>query len=281
MNNMKKRFKKIYIEITNKCNLNCSFCSKGIHPKREMTCQEFENVLLKIKDYTESIYLHIKGEPLLHSQFDDILSVCDKYDMKVKITTNGTLLNKNLNILLKHRISQINVSLHSENNMKDYFNNVFNSCDILSKKMTIIYRIWTLPTLDLTKISTEIVDKIILHYHLDETKKYDLKTKKNIKIEDNIYVDKDYEFIWPKEGNNENAHGTCLGTRNHIGILSNGDIVPCCLDCDGIIKLGNIFSDNLDEALNSIKFKEINEGFIKHQVVNSLCKNCSYRLRFK
>lgn len=168
---MKKRFKKIYIEITNKCNLNCSFCSKGILPKREMTCQEFENVLLKIKDYTESIYLHIKGEPLLHSQFDDILFVCDKFDMKVKITTNGTLLNKNLNILLKHRISQINVSLHSENNMKDYFNNVFNSCDILSKKMTIIYRIWTLPTLDLTKISTEIVDKIILHYHLDETKK--------------------------------------------------------------------------------------------------------------
>ena len=144
---MSKRFKKIYVEITNICNLSCFFCSKDSQLKQEMTVENFEIIINKIKDYTESIYLHVKGEPLLHSKLNEILDICDKNDIKVCITTNGTLLNKKKDILLKHHIKQINVSLHSENKIKDYFESVFNTCDELSIFSNIIYRIWTLPTL--------------------------------------------------------------------------------------------------------------------------------------
>ena len=115
------KFKKIYIEITNKCNLSCSFCSKDNREKQEMNVDKFKSVLDKISNYTESIYLHVKGEPLLHSHLEDILDICDKYNVKTCITTNGTLLKQKKNVLINHNIKQINVSLHSENNYPNYF----------------------------------------------------------------------------------------------------------------------------------------------------------------
>lgn len=273
-------FSKIYVEITNICNLSCSFCSKDNLPKREMSIEEFTMVIDKIKHYTKSIYLHVKGEPLLHRKLDEILDICDNNNIKVCITTNGTLLEKRKDLLLKHRIKQINVSLHSENNDKDYFSSVFNTSDILSKNTTIIYRIWTLASLDLNKTSTKIVDKIILHYKLDDKVICKIKKEKNIEIKNNIYLDKNFAFEWPKINNENSNKGTCLGTISHIGILSNGDVVPCCLDSSGIINLGNIFRDNMNEILNSELFIKIKKGFQEKKIVMPLCQSCTYRKRF-
>lgn len=277
---MSKIFSKIYIEITNNCNLNCSFCSIDTLPKKEMTSDEFKIVIEKIKNYTKSIYLHVKGEPLLHKDLDEILTICDDNNIVVNITTNGTLLDRRLEVLKKHRINKINVSLHSENRDKDYFEKVFASCDILLPKITIIYRIWTLSTLDLDKVSTIIVDKIKKHYNLSKEDLERIKKEKNIKIGNRLYIDKDYEFSWPTISNSKNNIGTCLGTRTHIAILSNGDVVPCCLDSNGIIKLGNIFEEEMDDIINSKLFISINEGFRKQKIICDLCKCCTYRNRF-
>ncbi len=273
------KFKKIYIEITNKCNLACSFCSIDNREKRDMSVDEFKMILDKVSNYTESIYLHVKGEPLLHSKLEDLLNVSDNYNVKVCVTTNGTLLKNKKSVLMKHNIKQINVSLHSENNYPDYFDNVFNTCDELSKKITIIYRIWTLD--DIKKISTKIVDKIINHYKLSTDVVNKIYGEKNINIADNIYLDKDIEFTWPNDSNEDYENiGTCYGTRSHIAILSNGIVTPCCLDSEGIIKLGNIFNDDLESILNSGLYKEIKTGFQNNKILHPLCRKCNYRLRF-
>ena len=277
---MSKRFAKIYVEITNVCNLSCSFCSKSHLPKREMSVDEFKIVVDKIKNYTDSVYLHVKGEPLLHTKLEEILKICSNNNIKVNITTNGTLLDKKKTLLLKYPIRQINVSLHSENNVSNYYESVFTTCDELSKKTTIIYRIWTLPSLRLDNLSTHIVDKIKKHYSLSNDIVDKIITDKNVKITDNIYLDKDYEFEWPKITSLKSNVGTCLGTRSHIAVLSNGDVVPCCLDSEGIIKLGNIFHQELDEILNSELFQKINNGFKNKQVVCELCRSCTFRERF-
>lgn len=277
-----KKFNKIYVEITNICNLKCSFCSKDKREKRTMSILEFKEVLQKIKDYTKTIYLHLKGEPLLHQEFDKILSLCEQYQFNVKITTNGTLLEKQKDILKKHKIKQINVSLHSENNLENYFEKVFQVCDELSSHINIVYRIWVLNNLELDEKSTKIVKKIINHYHLSTEIVQKIKSLKNIKLKDNIYLDKDNEFIWPNEGidNQEDNRGYCLGTKSHIGILSNGTIVPCCLDSEGSINLGNIFESELEEIIQSEKFKTIKRGFENNKIICDLCKKCNYRKRF-
>ena len=265
---MSKLFSKIYIEITNYCNLNCSFCSLDNRIKKEMSVDEFNVVIKKIKKYTDNIYLHVKGEPLLHSRLDEILKICNDNNINVSITTNGTLLDKKVDILLNRKIKQINVSLHSENNIPNYFDEVFQLCDKLSNTTTIIYRIWVL-----NKISPIIVDKIKSHYNLSTDIVNKIKIDKNIKINDNIYVDKDMEFIWPNDGSYEGNIGTCLGTRSHI--------VPCCLDSSANIKLGNIFCDDLDNVINSKLFNDIKKGFQNGKIVCDLCKKCTYRKRFE
>lgn len=277
---MKKRFSKIYVEITNICNLSCSFCSKDERKKKEMSVDEFKEVISKIKDYTDNIYLHVKGEPLLHSKLDEILSICDDNNISVRITTNGTLLAKMKDVLLKHHIKQINVSLHSENKMVNYFEDVFNTCDILANKTAIIYRLWVLKTLNLDELSTKIVDKIDSHYHLSTTIVDKIKVEKNIKIANNIYIDKDYKFDWPKTNGKKSDIGTCLGTKSHIAILSDGNVTICCLDSNGIIRLGNIFKESLSDILDSKLFKDINSGFKNNKVVCDLCKSCTYRYIF-
>ncbi len=277
---MSKRFSKIYVEITNYCNLSCSFCSKDKRHKKEMTVKEFNEVISKIKDYTDNIYLHVKGEPLLHSHLDEILDICDKSGLNIRITTNGTLLKKNKEILLKHNIKQINISMHSENNLNNYFEDVFNTSDELSKNITIIYRIWTLPSLNLDKLSTIIVDKINDHYKLDNSVIDRIKHEKNVKIRENIYLDKDYEFTWPRIDSKKSEYGTCLGTKSHIAILSDGNVTSCCLDSEGIMSFGNVFKDDLFTILNSKLFKEINDGFKNNKLIHDLCKSCTYRKRF-
>ena len=272
---MKKRFSKIYVEITNKCNLNCSFCSKDTLPKKEMGIDEFKIVINKIKAYTNDIYLHVKGEPLLHSHLDEILSICDKNKINVRITTNGTLLSKKKDILLRHQIKQINISLHSENNNPNYFDDVFKVCDELSNKTTIIYRIW------INKLSTIIVNKISEHYNLSTDIVNKIKENKNTEIIKNIYIDKDNEFIWPKIDTKKSEYGTCLGTKTHIAILSNGNVTPCCLDTEGVINLGNIFDSNLDDIIHGELFQKINDGFKNNLVIADLCKSCTYRKRFE
>lgn len=278
---MKKRFKKIYIEITNRCNLNCSFCGKNKRDYRDMSLSEFELVINKIKKYTDYIYLHVKGEPLLYSNLDSLLSICDNYNIKVNITTNGVFLKEKLSVLMNHFcIRQINISLHSENNKKNYFLDVFSSGKVLSTKMFISYRIWDLEEYKLNKKSTEIVDKIIEFYNLSPVIVDKLYNDKNIKIASNTFVNKENIFTWPDVDNDILVDGFCYGLKTHIAILSNGDIVPCCLDANGEIKLGNIFEDSLDDVLNGDTYRTLLRSFENNKALHPLCKSCNFKNRF-
>lgn len=278
---MKKRFKKIYIEITNRCNLNCSFCGKNKRDYRDMSLLEFELVINKIKRYTDYIYLHVKGEPLLYDNLDSLLSICDNTNIKVNITTNGVFLKEKLSVLMNHFcIRQINISLHSENNKKNYFLDVFSSGKILSTKMFISYRIWDLKEYKLNKKSTEIVNKIIEFYNLSPVIVDKLYNDKNIKIASNTFVNKENIFTWPDVDNDILVDGFCYGLKTHIAILSNGDIVPCCLDANGEIKLGNIFEDSLDDVLNGDIYKSLLKSFKDNKAIHPLCKSCNFKNRF-
>ena len=278
---MKKRFKKIYVEITNNCNLNCSFCSEIKKPKKEMTIKEFEIIINKIKKYTDYIYIHIKGEPLLHSKLDEIISICDDNNIYVNITTNGTLLKSRKDILLSHKsVRQINISLHSENILKNYFEDVFLACKELSTNVFINYRLWALDNFKLDKESTVIVDKIINSYNLSTEIVEKLKNDNNVTIDKNTFVNKNNLFDWPDESLGLNIDAKCYGLIDHMGILVDGTIVPCCLDSNGVINLGNIFKDDLEDVLESKLVKDMIQGFKNNKSICLLCKNCNFKDRF-
>ena len=272
-----KKYKKIYVEITNNCNLKCSFCSKIYREKRYMTEEEFEKILIKIKDYTDYIYLHVKGEPLLHPDIIEIINLANKYNLKVNLTTNGTLFSKKAKDLGKcQNLNKINFSLHSENDKKDYLEDIFNNIKYLSRKTTVIYRLWTLENNKLDDKSTKIVDKIKDYYNLSPETVEKIKNEKNIKINSTVYVDKDNYFEWPNI-NNHKSCGYCFALKTHIAILVDGTVVPCCLDSDGVINLGNIYDNSLEEIINSKKYQELQNSFQKRQPIELLCQSCTFK----
>lgn len=272
-----KKFKKIYIEITNICNLSCSFCSIDKRKKDIITLEKLEKILKNINDYTDYVYLHVKGEPLLHSKLKEILDLCYKYNKKVNITTNGTLLKERQKKLSHPIVRQINISLHSENKKENYLEEIFETVDKLNEKI-VIYRFWTMDNGILNEKSAKIVNKIIKYYDLSPEFVEKINLEKHIKIKDNLYIDKANEFVWPNlENDYLNEKGTCYALKDQLAILVDGTVVPCCLDSDGVINLGNIYEESLEEIINSKRYQEMKDNFSNRKACEELCKHCSFK----
>lgn len=278
-------FKKIYIEITNICNLKCKFCPDTNRNKEYMSVENFEKIIKKIHTYTNLVCLHVKGEPLLHNDLEKILNILEKYKLKANITTNGTLIKNKLDILKKSKaVRQINVSLHSitQNDIlyREYLKDIFESIEEL-KDVIISYRLWNLQTIKENDINNEIIKEIENYYKVRNLKE-SLSQNEFIKIKDNMFINQDIEFTWP-DINQENIieQGKCLALKEQIAILVDGTVVPCCLDNNGDIKLGNILDESLEEILNNPKSIEIKKNFENKIVTYKLCKTCGFLKRLE
>lgn len=282
-----KKFKKIYIEITNICNKNCSFCSIDNRTKEFMSIEKFEHILKEIKPYTNYIYLHVKGEPLLHPHLSEILKLCNQYQIYVNITTNGTLLLKQSEILMKYScVRQINVSLHSFENESNqqYINQVIEATKKIQNQTNIIvvYRFWALKNNQLTKENQFLLKKIIASYQLNQKVMDKIMQEMNIKIGKDLYINKAPLFEWPDlKSIFVSDTGFCYGMSRHVAILVDGTVVPCCLDSKGIINLGNIFTTSFSSVMEGDRAQNLLKGFRNHKLTEELCKHCEYRMRFK
>ena len=268
---MKKLFKKIYLEITNICNLKCSFCPGNNRLKQEMSLETFQKILPKLKDYTDYLYFHLMGEPLVHSHINEFINIATiTYGFKINITTNSYLIKK---IADNPNIHQLNISLQAIKNdeeIDNYLRNIFEAVDKLHKQGTIIvYRLWNEQA-----SSKKIIEKLENYYKTN--------LNGNNKIQDNIYLNREIPFIWPDLNNDYyNEEGSCMGLRSHIGILVNGDIVPCCLDYNGTITLGNIFNDEIDDILKEKRAKDMQENFLNNKKCEEFCRHCNFYDRIK
>ena len=276
------KFRKVYIEITNACNLACSFCSKTKRDIHSMTVHEFEHVIQEVKKYSKVIYLHVKGEPLLHPQLDALLRICDKHGMRVNITTNGTLLTQKVDVLKKHPcIKKLNVSLHCQHHQENYLSQVFTSIDQL-ENVYVMYRIWTLDGFEMNSQAREIIDGLQSYYSLSADLIERMKQENHVQITERIYLDKENEFVWPDLNNPIlNTEGYCFALKTHIAILSDGTVVPCCLDGEGVIRLGNVFEESLATILANPRAQRVRKSFQDRKPCEELCKKCGFVQRLK
>lgn len=265
-------FKKVYIEITNNCNLKCPFCIGNNRKKKFIEMQEFEILLGKLNGFTKYLYFHVMGEPLLHPKINELINLAAR-NYFINITSNGYLINK---IYDNKNVRQLNISLHSYNeifdkSLNDYMSDIFNTVNNLVLNNTIIkYRLWVNSV-----YKKEIIKLLEKEY---EVKIGDMKT---VKLAHNIYYEVADEFIWPSMDNNYYKEtGSCRGLRDHIGVLVDGTVVPCCLDSAGVIDLGNIYKEDLNDIISSNLVKEMKQGFCENKKVHEFCRKCNfYELR--
>lgn len=269
--------KRIYIEITNCCNLHCSFCVPHKRKSKFMSVEEFEYIINQTKDITKYIYLHVQGEPLLHPQLDRILNICDKHNLNVQLVTNATLLANHLDIYKHPSLRKLSLSLHAIDQTNLSVNEYFEPIKSLLEHISDTYvelRFWNKNNMPLK--SKELFNLISSLYNLEETKRLD-----SYKLKDNIYIYFQEQFEWPTSANNSDIHGYCYAANNMLAILADGTVSICCLDANGEINVGNIFYQSLDHILNSDTYHNIINNFNNNKCSEMLCKKCTYRNRFK
>ncbi|MCH1643099.1 SPASM domain-containing protein [Paenibacillus timonensis] len=289
-----KKFKKFYIETTSICNLACSFCPPTHRQAQFIKIEDFRKILDDIKPHTDYIYFHVKGEPLLHPKIDQLLDISHEKGFKVNITTNGTLLPKMRHKLLgKPALRQMNFSLHSfdghegSTDREGYLRNVLSFVReaVASSDLIVSFRLWNLTRDNETNLqrmrnraTLEIIEQ---EFNLDYRIEEKVVPGSGVKLAERIYLNQDHEFEWPDlRAPEDDGKGFCHALRNQAGILVDGTVIPCCLDGEGVINLGNVYQTPFSEIVEGKRANRLYEGFSRREAVEELCRKCGYRKRF-
>lgn len=275
------RFSKVYVEISNLCNLSCAFCPGTKRQKRAMTEAEFAALLPKLRPYTDFLYFHLMGEPLCHPKLGAFLELAHKQGFKVILTTNGTLLQERQGLLLgSPGLHKVNISLHAfeANDLSVSFEEHLRRCFEFGKaaegKVLVSYRLWNNGGAD--RLNTQIQEALAAYFPGNW-----VQERRGIRIGNRVYLEHGDKFDWPDMTACDGGENIfCYGLRDQLGILCDGTVVPCCLDHEGDIPLGNLFTQELSEILDSPRAKAIYEGFSTRKAAEPLCRRCGYARRF-
>lgn len=277
-----RRFQKIYVEISNLCNLRCSFCPGTQRKRQIMTEAEFASLLPKLRPWTDFLYFHIMGEPLCHPKLAEFLSLAGQFGFKVILTTNGTLLAKQQETLLQaSALHKVNISLHAfEANdldipFSEYLHRCFSFGQAAQGQKLVVYRLWNQGGAEARN------DEILSAMEAFFPKPWNVQ-RRGTEIGNRIFLEYGEKFDWPDLTAPEGGEQVfCYGLRDQIGILCDGTVVPCCLDHEGDLALGNLFSDSLEQILVTPRAQAIYQGFGRRKAAEELCRKCGYARRFE
>ena len=271
---------RVYVEITNICNMRCSFCHGHSRPAKRMSREEFSHVLSQLQGKTGYVYYHLMGEPLTHPLLPEFLQMAKQAGFRSVITTNGTLLDRCGETLITGGLHKVNISVHSFEQGEDaaheaYLQKLAAFAVAASRAGVLVsFRLWNNGFDEGRNEKTlALLRRFLPGPWQENTRGYRLR--------DRVFLEWGERFTWPDAQAPEGSCSLfCYGLRDHFGILSDGTVVPCCLDSDGVIDLGNVFTQPLEEILNSPRAKAILDGFSQRKAVETLCRRCGYAHRF-
>lgn len=286
-------FQKIYLEISNICNLQCTFCPVVERDKAVMDEGPLREYLRKVKAHAERVCFHVMGEPLGHKEFPRFVEIAFEMGISLEITTNGTLLTaETQKALLNPAIVQVNFSVQSffdnfpKSDPRTYVQKLVDfaqTARAVKPDMYVNFRLWNLDSTPLNDDRNEQFLKTLeQEFEVEINRTVDPGFKKSKKLRDRIYVHFDSRFEWP-DGKKEKRtlQGTCYGTRTHIAVHANGTVVPCCLDKEANITLGSLKDQSLEDILASSRYQNMKKGFENGKLVEEFCQRCNYIERFQ
>lgn len=274
---------KAFLEITNACNLACSFCHGTKRPIKYLSREEFEIAARRLRPFADFLYFHLMGEPLLHPLLPEFFGIAEKLGYRVIITTNGTLLSKRGDILLSApALHKVSISLHAyEANdmgipMEKYLADCFDFCKRAAEKEKIaVLRLWNIGGEE--EKNSQILSLMKEHFP-DEW----ATTRSGFRLCHKVFLEWGEKFDWPDiDGEFLGEDHTCYGLRDQVGVLSDGTVVPCCLDADGAIPLGNIFESEISDILASPRAQKLKSSLQSRRVCEDLCRRCGYARKKK
>lgn len=273
-------YSRVYVEITNICNMHCSFCHGHSRKPRRMSREEFSQILDQLSGVTSYIYYHLMGEPLMHPELPEFLRMSTERGFRSVITTNGTLLHAKGNEILSAGVHKVSISIHSfetggEDAHRAYLRQIADFAEAATNAGTLIsLRLWNQGCDGgMNDRTLQILQELFPGEWSPNTRGFRIREK--------LYLEWGQRFTWPdKDAPVQGAQVTCYGMRDHFGILCDGTVVPCCLDSDGIVNLGNIFTQSVDQIMSAPRAVAMVEGFRCRKATEDLCRRCAYAQRF-
>lgn len=279
-------YNKVFLEITNLCNLHCRFCPGTKRAPRFLSPEEFRVLAAKLRPVTDYLHLHVMGEPLSHPQLADILAISHELGLKINLTTNGTLLKKRQQMLLDApALRRVNISLHSfEANECGDFAAYLRGCTEFGRAASaagklVSYRLWNQDSETRAGQHTRNAD-ILSALHEAFPDEW-VKNTWGYRLAENVYINYNEIFDWPSvDGHDYGEKGRCRALTNQLAVLCDGTVVPCCLDGEGQMALGNLLTQELSDILASPLARQIIDGFQAGRRVHPLCRTCGFISRF-
>lgn len=272
-----KMIDRCYIEITNTCNLDCHFCPKHQRKRRQLSTEEFDLLTDKVRGKVCFLYFHLMGEPLLHPLLPQFITMAREKGFKTVLTSNGTLLHRAMNLLdtLPHKV-QLSLHSHESNargELSSYMEEVMNFATQAAAKGTcVVLRLWNQGGMDKE-------NELVMDYIAEYVPRPWKERPDGFRLCDNLYLEFDRKFEWPSaNASSAKREVFCKALLKQIGVLSDGSLVPCCLDHNGDVVLGNLFHQSLEEILSSPRAQAMIEGFQHHTATEALCQNCESAL---
>ena len=242
--------------------------------------EEFIQIVTSLVGVTDYIYFHVMGEPLTHPSLPEFIKYATSLGFKCAVTTNGTLLDARGEELISSGVYKVNLSVHSfeEGEGEKYFSYVNGLADFADKAskrgVLTVLRLWNKGCDG--GLNDRTLD--ILKEKLPGEWKWGTR---GARIRHKLHLEYGDRFEWPDmEAENMGNCLFCYGLRDHFGILCDGSLIPCCLDHEGDVTLGNVFVSPIREILSSDRARKILEGFDKRIAVEELCQRCGYARRF-
>ena len=269
-----------YVEITNICNMHCSFCHGHSRTPRRMSMDEFSHVLGELEGKIQFVYYHLMGEPLTHPDLPTMIRMANARGFRSVITTNGTLLRGRGGELIAAQPHKVSISLHSfeeggEDAMHKYLSEVADFARQAAEAgIIVVFRLWNRGC---DGGQNERIEAFLRARLPGDW----VISPRGARIREKLYMEWGDRFIWPDKDAPDGGNAVyCYGLGNQFGILCDGTVVPCCLDSDGVINLGNVFREPLADILASERAIAIREGFTCRRATEDLCRRCSYARRF-
>ena len=282
-------YSRAYIEITNICNRSCSFCPGTTRPPRRMSLSEFDTVTDRLRGVTEYLYYHVMGEPLTHPDLPDFIRLAKEKGFKSAITTNGTLLSRRGKELIDAGVYKVNISVHSFEDGEDsaahgrYLDGILDFADEASRNGVLtVLRLWNLDGHGEALGGNNARTLDYLRARFPDTPETPWKfSPRGARMRDKLHLEYGDRFEWPDMEADDRGSGVfCYGLKDHFAILCDGRVVPCCLDREGAVTLGNVFDTPVEEILSSPRAAAMREGFRRRCATEELCRRCGYVRRF-
>jgi radical SAM protein with 4Fe4S-binding SPASM domain len=286
------RFSKVHIEISNICNLQCSFCPEVVRTKKLIDLDLFRSVIRQVAPLADQVAFHLMGDPLVHPRLEELVSITHEYGARIFFVTNGVLMKEKQSSLLLHpAFRQVNFSLHSfpdnfpGRDTTAYLDRIFSYTErafVERSDLYINYRLWNLAEpRGSADENRAMLARVAERFGVEVPAVVDVRARKSFRLKNRLYLHFDTEFVWPGlELPVLGTRGTCYGLSSHFGVLVDGTVVPCCLDKEGAIPLGNIRERSLTEILDDSRAQNILAGFRARKLVEGLCQRCQYIERF-